>query len=95
MTNDASGRQPHVHIDLDRLADLVADRVAQRLGANDRRDNLSTAEAAKMLGVSTATLESHRHRGIGLPYCRLGGRVIYRRADVEQYLARHTEGGAR
>jgi hypothetical protein len=38
---------------------------------------------------STATLESNRWRGIGIPYRKISGRVLYRKCDVVQWLEKH------
>jgi excisionase family DNA binding protein len=50
---------------------------------------LTTREVAEMLGFSPATITHWRARPPkkALPYLKLGGRVRYRRADVEAYLA--------
>lgn len=38
---------------------------------------------------STATLESNRWRGIGIPYRKVTGRVLYRKCDVVAWLEKH------
>jgi hypothetical protein len=38
---------------------------------------LPAAEAARMLGLSAATLSKHRMYGTGPAYRKLGGRVVY------------------
>jgi hypothetical protein len=38
---------------------------------------------------STATLESNRWRGMGIPYRKVSGRVLYRKCDVVQWLEKH------
>jgi len=48
---------------------------------------LTTTEVAQMLRRSIQTLERHRRENRGLPYVRLEGAVLYRRADVERYLS--------
>ena len=50
---------------------------------------LSTAEAAKLLGLSPATLTRWRRLGNGpLPYFRVGvGAVKYHLADIEAHIA--------
>lgn len=48
---------------------------------------LSTREAAALLGVSEALLRlDRRTRHIGLPYLRIGRRVLYDRAALEAWL---------
>ncbi len=48
---------------------------------------LSTPLAAEYLGLSPATLETLRTRGGGPPFVKLGRRVVYRREDLEAWLA--------
>jgi excisionase family DNA binding protein len=49
-----------------------------------------TAEAAALLRLSKRTLEKYRMTGIDGPsFVRIGGRVLYRRTDLETWLAAH------
>lgn len=52
--------------------------------------DLTPADLAALLKVSTQTLAHWRHRGEGPPYYKLtpgrGGRVRYRRADLIRWL---------
>jgi excisionase family DNA binding protein len=49
---------------------------------------LTTAEVAEMTRLSVSTLRYWRHAGTGGPASfKLGRRVMYRRADVEKWLA--------
>lgn len=43
---------------------------------------LRTPEAARFLGLSDRTLEKHRVFGTGPMYQKLGGRVVYKMADL-------------
>ena len=53
---------------------------------------MSLEDVAEMLGVPTSTLYQWRYRGIGPRGYRLAnGRVRYRRADVEQWLAEQAD----
>ena len=45
------------------------------------------AEYARFRRCSTKTLERERVAGTGCPYIRVGGRVLYRRGDIEAFLA--------
>lgn len=54
---------------------------------------LCQKQLAKRWGISPRTLESWRYRGIGIPYLKLGGRVVYRIEDIESYEAEQTRGG--
>lgn len=53
---------------------------------------LCQKQLARRWGISHRTLESWRYRGIGLPYLKLGGRIIYRLEEIEAYEARQTRG---
>lgn len=54
---------------------------------------LSTRDAASYLGLSHRTLEKWRTRGVGPAYSRIGRRVVYRRADLDQFVAAGVVGG--
>lgn len=51
---------------------------------------LTTAEVARLLGVSPATLERWRAAGRGPRYFRYGRTVRYRYADLEAFVRTHT-----
>jgi len=51
---------------------------------------LTACEAATMLGLATSTLAKLRLNGNGPTYCKLGRRVVYRRADLERWLESRT-----
>ena len=51
---------------------------------------LTTAEAAKYLGVSKAFLERDRWAGARIPFIRVGTRTVrYRNSDLEAYINQH------
>ena len=50
---------------------------------------LNQKEVAKLLGVSTRTLERHRVAGTGPRYTLLGKLVRYRQSDVADYVEHH------
>jgi excisionase family DNA binding protein len=52
---------------------------------------MSAAEVAEYLGISINTLYQHRYRGEGPPGYRVGGRIKYRRTDVETWLEAHAD----
>ena len=59
-----------------------------------RMDLLKPAEAAELLRVGTETLASWRAGGkISLPYTKVGGRILYRRSDLEDYVDSCTVSG--
>lgn len=53
----------------------------------DERTVLPTEHAAAYLGLSPKTLETLRTRGGGPPFLKLGRRVVYRKSDLELWLA--------
>jgi hypothetical protein len=58
-------------------------------------DLLTTREYARDRRCSERTLERERADGRGCPYVRLGARILYRRSDIERYIAKHVSGGER
>ncbi|TAA11258.1 DNA-binding protein [Pseudoxanthomonas winnipegensis] len=51
-------------------------------------ERLTGNDAAKYLGLSKSTLEKMRHEGRGPRYLKIGGRVFYRRPDLDEYIER-------
>lgn len=47
-------------------------------------------DAARIVGLSESTLAKMRLNGNGPVYCKLGRRVVYRPADLEQWLQSRT-----
>lgn len=57
---------------------------------------LSTKDAAAYLGVAVSTLNNDRvTRLLGLPFSRVGRRVLYDRRELDAYLLARMEGGSR
>ena len=52
---------------------------------------LPQADVAVMLGCTVRTLENWRARRTGPPFIRLGNRVVYREAALEQWLVQQEE----
>jgi predicted DNA-binding transcriptional regulator AlpA len=50
----------------------------------------SAKVAARFVGLSESTLAKLRLNGNGPIYCKLGRRVVYRPADLEQWLQSRT-----
>ena len=50
---------------------------------------LPTSEAAKMLGVSESWLEKKRVTGGGVPFIRLGRRIVYDPHDLIKWARMH------
>lgn len=53
-------------------------------------DYIDTSELAKLTRTKPQTWRKKRWRGDSPPFVKLGNRVLYRRADVERYLAERT-----
>jgi hypothetical protein len=68
---------------LDRRTDVLIE-YGRLAGAPD--DWLTTKQLAHWLGYAVGTLELMRMRGIGPPFTKRSGRVLYRRSDVVQWL---------
>ncbi len=49
---------------------------------------LRTSEAGRFLGLSGRTLEKHRTYGTGPTYRKIGGRVVYAIADLQEWADR-------
>jgi hypothetical protein len=47
---------------------------------------LTAAEYARLRRCSLRTLDRERANSSGCPHVRLGGRIFYRRSDIERYL---------
>ena len=47
---------------------------------------LTTEEYAQVSRRSPRTIERERSTGTGCPYVRLGGRILYRRVDIERHI---------
>ena len=62
----------------------------------DVRRWLSTKDAAAYLGVAVSTLANDRcSRLLGLPFSRVGRRILYDRRELDAYLLARMEGGSR
>ena len=49
---------------------------------------LRTPDAARIVGLSIRTLEKHRIYGTGPRYSKLGGRVVYKLEDLQNWVER-------
>ena len=47
--------------------------------------NLTTADVATRFGVKEQTVRRWRHKGTGPAFHKIGGRVIYVKADIDRY----------
>jgi hypothetical protein len=84
------------------LADLIAERVAERLSMREREgigqravekpqpDFYGEIELARRIGLSRRTLQSWRQRGGGPLWVKAGRRVLYPRSDTEAFFQNGT-----
>ena len=61
------------------------DTLEGETGMDDDNQYLSTRKAAAFLGLSPRTMDRYRMSGEGPSYYRFGHRVLYRRADLEEW----------
>jgi hypothetical protein len=54
---------------------------------------LTPKECAEFRRCSVRKLDRERAEGRGCPYVRIDGRIFYRRADVDRFIAAHVRGG--
>lgn len=64
----------------------LLERIARALESNGAtRPVFNTKQAAEYLGISTTSIERMRS-DYKIPFVRLGGRVVYRRKDLDQFI---------
>ncbi|HEC44626.1 hypothetical protein LCGC14_2511550 [marine sediment metagenome] len=49
---------------------------------------LESSETSKMLHVSSRTLQNYRDKGL-LSFCQIGHKILFKRSDVDEFLANH------
>jgi excisionase family DNA binding protein len=88
------GLKPAASRALEELADLVADGLAERLAAlvaaSASEPWITLADAAEHLACKTQRIYDlvHRQRQSGIPVRREGGRLLFRRSELDEWLAR-------
>jgi len=55
--------------------------------SNDKKHLLNEKEVQQEYGINARTLQRERIYGNGIPYHKLGRRVLYRRSDIEEFLS--------
>jgi hypothetical protein len=75
----------------DKLLDTSAAAARERETVPEA-DLMTAAEFARYRRCSPRTLDRERATGSGCPYVRLGARILYRRSDVDRYIARNVRG---
>jgi hypothetical protein len=74
-----------------RLEALEQQVTALQASARLLGERVSSARAAKILGVSQAVLRQWRRRGVGPRCSKLEGSAVYLIADLEAYLRERAE----
>ena len=54
------------------------------------RQHLNEHEVAERIGISVKTLQRMRHEMLGIPFKKIGRRVIYSEIEVARYLDSHS-----
>ncbi|MEL7215979.1 MAG: helix-turn-helix domain-containing protein [Pseudomonadota bacterium] len=80
------------------IRELVRSELAEilpKMLPNPADEYLTTKQVAELTGLSIQFFEMSRSRDATdqPPYSRVGRRIVYRRSDVEKWLASRTRGG--
>jgi DNA-binding XRE family transcriptional regulator len=63
-----------------KMIDEINPKFKKKLGLNQK-------EVAETLGCSSSTLEARRREGTGIEWIQMGGRIIYPKIKIAEYLA--------
>ena len=55
--------------------------------SNQTKELLNEKEVQREYGINARTLQRERIYNSGIPYHKLGRRVLYRRSDIEEFLS--------
>lgn len=80
-----------IHESIDQLSEILDSMPEDSAALQNDDEYLCNKEVAYMLKVSRRTLSEYRSNGT-LPYYVLGGKVIYKRSEIEQALKREYNG---
>ncbi len=70
---------------LDRMLDGIEKMVKNHKPTLNGERYLTDKEVSARLKVSRRTLQDYRNEG-RIPYCQLGGKVLYRESDIQRVL---------
>jgi len=70
---------------LDRMLDGIEELVKNCKSTLNGERYLTDKEVAKNLKISRRTLQDYRTEG-RIPYCQLGGKILYRKSDILKML---------
>lgn len=95
MSTASSTAALSVNLDLDALADAVAERILDRLPHQPTEDGwLDTSAAASYLGISTTALHKLTSaRQLAFSQAARGGRCFFRRVDLDAFREQSMKGG--
>jgi len=74
------------HKTLDNLLHNLESVIRDHKPLLDGERYLTDKEVSKLLKISRRTLQDYRDSG-RIPYCQLGGKILYRESDLEKMLA--------
>ena len=80
-----------IHESIDQLSEILDSMPKDVTTLPSDDEHLCDKEVAYMLKVSRRTLSEYRSNGT-LPYYVLGGKVLYKRSEIEQALKREYNG---
>ena len=80
-----------IHESIDQLSEILDSMPKDSAALQHDDEYLCDKEVAYMLKVSRRTLSEYRSNGT-LPYYVLGGKVLYKRSEIEQALKREYNG---
>ena len=63
--------------------------------SNDKKNFLNEKEVQREYGLNARTLQRERSLGTGVPYVKMGRRVLYKRTDLDKFIEKHTVGDYR
>ena len=63
--------------------------------SNDKKNLLNEKEVQREFGLNARTLQRERSLGTGVPYVKMGRRVLYKRTDLDKFIEKHTVGDYR
>jgi excisionase family DNA binding protein len=70
---------------LDRMLDGIENLTKNYRPMLNGERYLTDAEVSQRLKISRRTLQDYRNEG-KIPYCQLGGKILYRESDIEKML---------
>ncbi len=63
--------------------------------SDQTKELLNENEVQREYGLNARTLQRERSVGTGVPYVKMGRRVLYKRTDLDKFIEKHTVGDYR